>query len=148
LSGAAQIYHPIYSKFGGFFVSDAVDKFNYIAVKPRFEKRLSTSYSKTEIVERIEDIQQPITREALNLVGVCDGLEIVSMANVPGRSGLGGSSGCCVSALRPKQGLSLSAQERGRPSQEVASSNVPRRCWRLPAKVAKAHIGSSHNTGL
>jgi D-glycero-alpha-D-manno-heptose-7-phosphate kinase len=100
LGGGGTDLASYYSKFGGFFVSAAIDKFNYIAVKPRFENGFRVSYSKTEITERIEDIQQPIIREALNLVGVHDSLEIVSIADLPGRSGLGGSSSYTVGVLK------------------------------------------------
>jgi len=88
-----------YSKFGGFFISAAIDKYNYIAVKRRFEDGFRISYSKTEITDRVEDIQQPIIREALKLLNVNDYLEIVSIADVPGRSGLGGSSSYAVGVL-------------------------------------------------
>lgn len=99
LGGGGTDLASYYSMFGGFFVGAAIDKFNYIAVKSRFPNGFRVSYSKTEIVERIEDIQQPIIREALGLVGICDSLEIVSIADVPGRSGLGGSSSYTVGVL-------------------------------------------------
>ena len=67
-----------YSKFGGFLVSAAIDKHNYIALKSRFENGFRISYSKTEIVDRVEDIKQPIVREALRLLKVKHYLEIVS----------------------------------------------------------------------
>jgi D-glycero-alpha-D-manno-heptose-7-phosphate kinase len=99
LGGGGTDLASYYSRFGGFFVSAAIDKYNYIAVKRRFEDGFRISYSKTEIVDRIEDIQQPIIREALKLVDVRDYLEIVSIADVPGRSGMGGSSSYAVGVL-------------------------------------------------
>jgi D-glycero-alpha-D-manno-heptose-7-phosphate kinase len=99
LGGGGTDLASYYSKFGGFFVSAALNKYNYIAVKPRFEDGFRISYSLTEIVDRVDSIQQPIIREALRLVGVTDGLEIVSIADVPGRAGLGGSSSYTVGVL-------------------------------------------------
>jgi len=99
LGGGGTDLASYYSRFGGFFVSAAIDKYNYIAVKRRFEDGFRISYSKTEIVDRIEDIQQPIIREALKLVDVRDYLEIVSIADVPGRAGMGGSSSYAVGVL-------------------------------------------------
>jgi D-glycero-alpha-D-manno-heptose-7-phosphate kinase len=99
LGGGGTDLASYYSKFGGFFVSAALNKYNYIAVKPRFEDGFRISYSSTEIVDRVDSIQQPIIREALRLVGVTDGLEIVSIADVPGRAGLGGSSSYTVGVL-------------------------------------------------
>jgi len=88
-----------YSKFGGYFLAAGLDKYNYIAVKRRFENGFRVSYSKTEITDKVEDIQQPIVREALKLLDIRDYLEIVSIADVPGRSGLGGSSSYAVGVL-------------------------------------------------
>jgi len=99
LGGGGTDLASYYSRFGGFFVSAAIGKYNYIAVKPRFEDGFRISYSTTEITNKIEDIRQPIIREALKLVGINDGLEIVSIADVPGRSGLGGSSSYAVGVL-------------------------------------------------
>jgi len=99
LGGGGTDLASYYSKFGGFFVSAAIDKYNYITVKKRFENGFRISYSETEIIDRIEDIRQPIIREALRLVNMKDQLEIVSIADVPGRSGMGGSSSYTVGVL-------------------------------------------------
>jgi D-glycero-alpha-D-manno-heptose-7-phosphate kinase len=99
LGGGGTDLASYYSRFGGFFVSAAIDKYNYIATQPRFENGFRISYSKTEITDSVESIQQPIIREALKLLDVHDYLEIVSIADVPGRSGLGGSSSYTVGVL-------------------------------------------------
>jgi len=99
LGGGGTDLASYYSKFGGFFVSAAIDKYNYITVKKRFENGFRISYSETEIIDRIEDIRQPIIREALRLVNMGDRLEIVSIADIPGRSGMGGSSSYTVGVL-------------------------------------------------
>jgi D-glycero-alpha-D-manno-heptose-7-phosphate kinase len=99
LGGGGTDLRSYYSKFGGFFVSAAIDKYNYIAVKRRFENGFRISYSTTEITDKVENIQQPIIREVLRLLRVNDYLEMVSIADVPGRSGLGGSSSYAVGVL-------------------------------------------------
>ena len=99
LGGGGTDLASYYSKFGGFFVSAAIDKHNYIAVKKRFENGFRISYSRTEIIDKIESIEQPIIREALKLLDIKDYLEIVSIADVPGRSGMGGSSSYAVGVL-------------------------------------------------
>ena len=77
----------------------AMDKYNYIAVKRRFEDGFRISYSRTEITDSIDKIEQPIVREALRLLNVKDYLEMVTIADIPGRSGLGGSSSYTVGVL-------------------------------------------------
>jgi D-glycero-alpha-D-manno-heptose-7-phosphate kinase len=126
LGGGGTDLASYYAKFGGFFVSAAIDKFNYIAVKPRFEEGFRVSYSKTEIVDRIEDIKQPIIREALNLVGICDSLEIVSIADVPGRSGLGGSSSYCVGVLNALHAHKREQATREQLAQEACQIEIDR----------------------
>jgi len=99
LGGGGTDLASYYSKFGGFFVAAAIDKYNYIAVKRRFEDGFRISYSRTEITDSIEKIEQPIVREALKLLNVGDYLEMVTIADIPGRSGLGGSSSYTVGVL-------------------------------------------------
>jgi D-glycero-alpha-D-manno-heptose-7-phosphate kinase len=99
LGGGGTDLVSYYSRYGGFLVGGAIDKYNYISVKKRFENGFRISYSKTEITDNVDSIQQPIIREALRLLNINDYLEIVSIADVPGRSGLGGSSSYAVGVL-------------------------------------------------
>ena len=99
LGGGGTDLASYYSKFGGFFVAAAIDKYNYIAVKRRFENGFRISYSVTEITDSVDTIRQPIVREALKLLDIHEYLEMVSIADVPGRSGLGGSSSYAVGVL-------------------------------------------------
>jgi D-glycero-alpha-D-manno-heptose-7-phosphate kinase len=58
-------------------------------------------YSKLEDVERWEDIQHPIIREALRLTGVTGPyLEIVSLSDIPAGTGLGSSGSFTTALLR------------------------------------------------
>jgi D-glycero-alpha-D-manno-heptose-7-phosphate kinase len=58
-------------------------------------------YSKLEDVERWEDIQHPIIREALRLTGVQGPyLEIVSLSDIPAGTGLGSSGSFTTALLR------------------------------------------------
>jgi NAD(P)-dependent dehydrogenase (short-subunit alcohol dehydrogenase family) len=51
-----------------------------------FVVSITLSHSKTEITDSIEKIEQPIVREALRLLNVKDYLEMVFIADIPGRS--------------------------------------------------------------
>jgi D-glycero-alpha-D-manno-heptose-7-phosphate kinase len=126
LGGGGTDLASYYSKFGGFFVSAAIDKFNYIAVKPRFEEGYRVSYSKTEITDTIEEIQQPIIREALLLLGVRESLEIVSIADVPGRSGLGGSSSYAVGVLNALHARGRNHAQPGELAEEACYIEIER----------------------
>src|SRR3990170_1000978 len=92
---------PTYSsKFGGFTVTAAVDKYVFIFAHERFDSGLRIGYSKTEIVDKAEKIQHPIVREALQALGPFDHLELISMADLPARTGLGSSGSFTVALLK------------------------------------------------
>ncbi len=88
-----------YSRYGGFLMATAINKFVYILLNKRFESSVRLSYSKTEIVDNIENIEHNIFREALKYFGVDRHIELVSMADVPSNCGLGTSSTFTVALL-------------------------------------------------
>jgi D-glycero-alpha-D-manno-heptose-7-phosphate kinase len=99
LGGGGTDLPSYYERFGGFLISAAIDQYVYITLHRTFVPELILKYSKLERVARVEDIEHPIIREALQLVGVEPGyLEITSMADIPAGTGLG-SSGSFTTAL-------------------------------------------------
>ncbi len=89
-----------YRKYGGAVVSTAINQFVYITVNPKFDEKIRVSYSRTEEARTVEKIRHPLVREALKLVGLAGGVEITSVADIPGRgSGLGSSSSFTVGLL-------------------------------------------------
>ena len=101
----------------GAVVSTAINKYMYIVVNERFDDTIRVSYSKTEIVKDVEQIQHPIVRETLKLVGITNGIEIISIADIPAGTGLGSSSSFTVgllNALYAYNGSLKSAEELAR----------------------------------
>src|ERR1051326_9227913 len=76
-----------YSREPGVVLSTAINKHMYIAVKEHFDLTLRVSYSRTEIARSVEEIEHPIVRECLQMLGVRNGLEVVSMGDLPARTG-------------------------------------------------------------
>jgi D-glycero-alpha-D-manno-heptose-7-phosphate kinase len=99
LGGGGTDLESYYSKYGGFMISAAIDKYVFLAAKRRFYDNIRLSYSETEIVAGLEAIKHNIYREALRLLGLNGGLELVSIADVPANCGLGTSSSFTVSLL-------------------------------------------------
>ena len=99
LGGGGTDLPAYYKQHGGFFISGAVDKYMHIVLNDRFEPGIRLSYSKTEIVESVEQIRHPSVRESLKLLGMRDKLEIVSLADVPAATGLGSSGSFTVGLL-------------------------------------------------
>ena len=88
-----------YEKHGGFLMAAAINKYVYIMAEKRFQRTIRLSYSKTEIVDGLEQIEHKIFREALRLAKIENQIELVSMADVPANCGLGTSSTFTVALL-------------------------------------------------
>lgn len=103
-----------YLKRGGAVVSAGINKYIYIAVNKKFDNRIRVSYSKTEIVDEVEDLQHELVRECMKLVGIKGGIEITSIADIPSGTGLGSSSAFTVgllNALHTYDGYNPSSEE-------------------------------------
>ncbi len=99
LGGGGTDLPSYYRQHGGFLLAGAIDKYVYITLHQTFGSEMIIKYSKLERVSSIEEIEHPIIREALRLVGVeASYLEIASMADIPAGTGLG-SSGSFTTAL-------------------------------------------------
>ena len=83
----------------GAVVSMSIDKYIWITVNPKFDNSIRVSYSKTEIVDDVKDLQHDIVKECLQMVGISKGIEIVSIADIPAGTGLGSSSCFTVGLL-------------------------------------------------
>ena len=82
-------------------LSAAINRYVYITINEAFRPRIILKYSKLEDVERWQDIQHPIIREALRLTGVTGPyLEIVSLSDIPAGTGLGSSGSFTTALLR------------------------------------------------
>lgn len=99
LGGGGTDLPSYYSRFEGSLVAAAIDKYVYVTLHRNFTEDFILKYSKLERVSSVADIQHPIIREALGMVGVSQPqLEITSMADIPAGTGLG-SSGSFTTAL-------------------------------------------------
>jgi D-glycero-alpha-D-manno-heptose-7-phosphate kinase len=84
----------------GAVLSLAIDKHMYVTVSPRFEPSTRVAYTRTEIVDRVDDLQHELVREALKLTGLGRHLEITTVGDVPGGTGMGSSSTLTVGVLQ------------------------------------------------
>ena len=104
-----------YREHGGRVLNCALDKYIYVIVKQRFDDAIYVNYSRKEIVSRVEDLEHELVREAMQMTGVANGVEITTLADIPSAgSGLGSSSAVTVgllNALFAYQGRQVSAEE-------------------------------------
>lgn len=99
LGGGGTDLPSYYRDHTGFLVAAAIDKYVYITKHRTFQQDIIIKYSKLERVQSVDQVEHPIVREALKLTGVTDPhIELTSMADIPGGTGLG-SSGSFTTAL-------------------------------------------------
>jgi D-glycero-alpha-D-manno-heptose-7-phosphate kinase len=110
----------------GAVLSTAINKYMYIAVKEHFEQNFRISYSRTEIVDSVAQIEHPIVRESLNMLGLRNGLEIVSMGDLPARTGLGSSSSFTVGLLHALYAMQGKVVTQERLAQEACCIEIER----------------------
>lgn len=106
-----------YTNHGGAVISSAINQYVYVTVKqhsPLFDEAYRLSYSKSEHVNSLDDIENSIARECLRLVNVEPPLYIATAADLPASSGLGSSSSFAVGLLNA---LHLLKGERVSPAQ-------------------------------
>ena len=90
-----------YKEHGGAVLSTTFDKYCYVNVRhlpPFFEYTTELSYSRTERVKDIDEIQHPAIREAMRFLNMRN-IRLTYEADLPARSGLGTSSSFCVGML-------------------------------------------------
>jgi D-glycero-alpha-D-manno-heptose-7-phosphate kinase len=99
LGGGGTDLPSYYREHSGFLIAAAIDKYVYITLHQTFVPELIIKYSKLERALTVDEVEHPIIREALKLVGIpAASLEITSMADIPAGTGLG-SSGSFTTAL-------------------------------------------------
>ena len=99
LGGGGTDLPSYYRDHGGFLIAAAIDKYVYVTVIRPFVAGIFLKYSQLEHVERPQEVQHPIIREAIRMLDFrTPQIEITTLADIPGGTGLG-SSGSFTTAL-------------------------------------------------
>ena len=99
LGGGGTDLPTYYTKYGGFIFAAGLNKYMYISVNKCFDELIRVKYSQSETVEHREDVKHNLAREALKMLAINEGIEIVSIADIPANTGLGSSSCYAVGLL-------------------------------------------------
>lgn len=100
LGGGGTDLPSFYQEQGGFILAVGIDKYMYLNVNsPILDDSIRVQYSRTELVHNIEEVQHTLAKEALRFFQVDNGIEIVSIADIPAGTGLGSSSCYLVGLL-------------------------------------------------
>lgn len=101
LGGGGTDLPSYYKEHTGFLIAAAIDKYVYITLHQTFVQELIIKYSRMEKVSDVAEVEHPIIREALKLVGItAPHLEITSMADIPAGTGLGSSGSFSTAMLK------------------------------------------------
>ncbi len=100
--GGGTDYPDYFRHYGGMTLATSIDKFSYVTVKelrPLFDYKIRIGYSKTELVNSVEEIQHPAVRACLQFTKIKGDIEIHYIGDLPARTGLGSSSSFTVGLL-------------------------------------------------
>ena len=133
--GGGTDYPAYYLSHGGAVLGTTIDHYTYISVKTFksrfFDHNIRIAYSRTELVNAIDEIQHPSIREALRYHRPTDNLDIHIFSDLPARTGLGSSSSFTVGFVNAlyalqKKGISKEglAEEACHIEQEMIKENV------------------------
>jgi D-glycero-alpha-D-manno-heptose-7-phosphate kinase len=104
LCGGGSDLPAFYQKHGGCVLSTTINKYMYISVHASFQRKETIlKYSKTEIVDSLDDIKHSYFKVILQQLQIF-GVEIISTADIPAGTGLGSSSSFTVGLLHSLYG--------------------------------------------
>jgi D-glycero-alpha-D-manno-heptose-7-phosphate kinase len=101
LGGGGTDLASYYSEHEGFLVAGAIDKYVYVTVIKPFTPGIFLKYSSIEHVERVDQVEHRIIREALGeFERGTPQIEITTLADIPAGTGLGSSGSFTTALLR------------------------------------------------
>src|SRR5947207_1295 len=90
--GGGSDLEAFYKNHPGAVLSTSINQYMYISSHKYFEPdQVRVKYSQTETVSQIADLKHPILKVVLEKFGL-NGIEISSIADIPGGTGMGSSS--------------------------------------------------------
>jgi D-glycero-alpha-D-manno-heptose-7-phosphate kinase len=110
---------------GGAVVSAAIDRYIHVLVNDKFDRSIRVAYSKTENVERLEELQHGLVREAMRAAKVTEAVEVHTIADIPSEgTGLGSSSTLTVGLLNAFYAFRGELREPGELAEEACRIEI------------------------
>ncbi|MDO8664758.1 MAG: galactokinase [Candidatus Liptonbacteria bacterium] len=120
-------------KYGGFIFSAGIDKYMFIdANRSVADDSVRLKYSKSETVSSVNELQHELAREILRFSGIEKNIEISSISDIPGGTGLGSSSCYAVGLLHVIHALKR---------EYVTLTQLAEEDFHIEAEVLKRPIG-------
>jgi D-glycero-alpha-D-manno-heptose-7-phosphate kinase len=106
LGGGGTDLPSFYEKHGGLVLAVGIDKYMFVNVNtPLVDDKIRVRYTKSEMVDHVDQVEHTLAREAMKRFGLTKGVEIVSVADIPAGTGLGSSSCYLVGLLNALHAL-------------------------------------------
>lgn len=116
-----------YEKEDGAVFSSAITAYVYVTVKRHselFNEPIRVNYSKSEQVNRIDEIENNIARECLRFMGIDPPIYVSTVGDVPASTGLGGSSAFAVGLLNALHALRGERVSAGQLAEEASHIEI------------------------
>lgn len=100
LFGGGTDFPNYFREEGGRVLSTAIDKYIFVTIKERFDRKLRVGWTSSDLVDTVDELRHELIRESFRLLGVREGVELTTMGDIPSQgTGLGSSSTVTVGAL-------------------------------------------------
>ncbi len=100
LGGGGTDLPAYYKKYGGFIFSAGINKYMFIdANRSVADDLVRLKYSKAETVKSADELKNDLAKKVLQYLGIKKNIEISSISDIPGGTGLGSSSCYTVGLL-------------------------------------------------
>jgi D-glycero-alpha-D-manno-heptose-7-phosphate kinase len=132
-SGGGSDYKQHYEVHGGAVFGSAINKRVYVLVNPlsKFSNEsIRFTYRVTESVHSLESLKHPVVREALKIFNIKGNINIATLSDLPGNTGLGSSSAFTVALI-----MALAKYTKS----DLSTNEV----WQLAYKIEREILGET-----
>lgn len=129
--GGGSDYPPYYLRHKGAVLGTTINKYIHVSVNRLsnfFDHKIRIGYSKTELINKLSEIEHPSIRECLKFHNICSNLDIHIFSDLPAKSGLGSSSSFTVgflNALYSLQGKKIPKQKLAEEACHIEQNLIP-----------------------
>ncbi len=98
--GGGTDFQDYFCREDGWVLSSAINRYIFVIIKERFDDKIRVGYTRTEMVDHIDQLEHELVRECLRKTGITKKVEITTMGDIPSAgSGMGSSSTVTVGLL-------------------------------------------------
>jgi len=128
LGGGSTDLPAYYKEYGGFIFAVTINLYMYLGLnRPPTDNKIRLKYNESEEVDSLMELKHNLARAALQRTGIVKQVEISSMADVSGGTGLGSSASYLVSllnALHTVKGENISRWQLAEEAFEIATEDL------------------------